>query len=249
MQDVKRKIQEAARFIENEIDSLPEIGLILGSGLGILADLIENATVIPYQSIPHFPMSTVEGHAGELVFGKIHDKSVVMMKGRFHLYEGYEAQDVTLPVRILKALGINHLIVTNAAGGVNASYEVGDLMLIVDHINNMGKNPLIGPNDADLGERFPDMSEAYSRRLIQIAQSVARKQQFTFREGIYMGNLGPTYETPAEVRMARLVGADAVGMSTIQLLLRDMRVSRCWVFHVLQTKQQGYCNKHFLTRK
>ncbi|WP_307414210.1 purine-nucleoside phosphorylase [Paenibacillus sp. W2I17] len=215
MQDIKRKIQEAAQFIEKEIDCRPEIGLILGSGLGILADLIENAKVIPYESIPHFPMSTVEGHAGELVFGQINNKSVVMMKGRFHLYEGYEAQHVTLPVRILKALGISQLIVTNAAGGVNADYEVGDLMLITDHINNMGRNPLIGPNEKDFGERFPDMSEAYSKRLIQIAQRVAEKQQYSFREGIYMGNLGPTYETPAEVRMARILGADAVGMSTI----------------------------------
>ncbi|MCK6073228.1 purine-nucleoside phosphorylase [Paenibacillus xylanexedens] len=215
MKDIKQKIQEAVLFIEKEMDCRPEIGLILGSGLGVLADLIENAKVIPYESIPHFPMSTVEGHAGELVCGQIKGKSVVMMKGRFHLYEGYEAQDVTLPVRILKALGINRLIVTNAAGGVNTNYEVGDLMLISDHINNMGRNPLIGPNDTELGERFPDMSEAYSKRLIQLAHRVAEKQKFSFREGVYMGNLGPAYETPAEVRMARIMGADAVGMSTI----------------------------------
>ncbi|WP_338553926.1 purine-nucleoside phosphorylase [Paenibacillus sp. KS-LC4] len=215
MKDIKQQIQEAALFIQKEIGCYPEIGLILGSGLGILADLIEDATVIPYETIPHFPVSTVEGHAGELVSGLINGKRVVMMKGRFHLYEGYEAQAVTFPVRVLKAIGVNQLIVTNAAGGVNTAFEVGDLMLISDHINNMGKNPLIGPNDKELGVRFPDMSEAYSKRLIQVAYRVADRQHFTFREGIYMGNLGPTYETPAEVRMARILGADAVGMSTI----------------------------------
>lgn len=215
MSNIKQQVQEAVSFIEQQIGFRPEIGLILGSGLGIIANLIEEATAIPYHTIPHFPVSTVEGHAGELVAGHIGGKPVVMMKGRFHLYEGYTATYVTFPVRVLKALGVNQLIVTNAAGGVNAEFEVGDLMLITDHINNMGTNPLIGPNDKELGDRFPDMSEAYSKRLIQLAREVAVSKEYTFREGVYMGNLGPTYETPAEVRFARVIGADAVGMSTV----------------------------------
>ncbi|WP_028550206.1 purine-nucleoside phosphorylase [Paenibacillus sp. UNC451MF] len=215
MSYTKKHSQEAVSFIESTIGFQPEIGLILGSGLGIIADLIEDAKVIPYHAIPHFPVSTVEGHAGELVAGQIQGKRVIMMKGRFHLYEGYAASFVTFPVRVMKAIGVKQLIVTNAAGGVNTDFEVGDLMLISDHINFMGTNPLIGPNDRELGERFPDMSEAYSKRLIQLAQKVAARQSFTFREGVYMGNLGPTYETPAEIRMARVLGADAVGMSTV----------------------------------
>lgn len=215
MSDDSKQIQAAAAFIEQIMGAKPEIGLILGSGLGVLADLIEDAKVIPYNKIPHFPLSTVEGHAGELVTGQIKGKHVVMMKGRFHLYEGYDAQSITFPVRVLKKIGVKKLIVTNAAGGVNMSFEVGELMLISDHINNMGQNPLIGPNDKDLGVRFPDMSEAYSKSLIQLAHTVAAKQNFKFQEGVYLGNLGPTYETPAEVRMARIMGADAVGMSTV----------------------------------
>ncbi|WP_339316116.1 purine-nucleoside phosphorylase [Paenibacillus sp. FSL R10-2734] len=215
MQNMRQQIKEAASFVEEKIGFRPQIGLILGSGLGVLADLIEEVKVIPYESIPHFPISTVEGHAGELVAGQIKGKHVIMMKGRFHLYEGYEAQSVSFPVRVLREIGVNQIIVTNAAGGVHFDYEVGDLMLIADHINNMGKNPLVGPNDKDLGVRFPDMSAAYSKRLIRLAHEVAKRESFEFREGVYMGNLGPTYETPAEVRMARLMGADAVGMSTV----------------------------------
>ncbi|MCS7462402.1 purine-nucleoside phosphorylase [Paenibacillus doosanensis] len=215
MSDAKQQIREAASFIENRLGLQPEIGLILGSGLGIIAELIQEARVIPYRAIPHFPVSTVEGHAGELVGGMIDGKPVVMMKGRFHLYEGYDASAVTFPVRVMKALGVKRLIVTNAAGGVNTGFEVGDLMLITDHINNMGVNPLIGPNDEELGVRFPDMSEAYSKRLIRLAHRVAESQGFAFREGVYMGNLGPSFETPAEIRMARILGADAVGMSTV----------------------------------
>ncbi|WP_425415483.1 purine-nucleoside phosphorylase [Peribacillus loiseleuriae] len=212
---MKAHIQESTSFIQNIIGFRPEIGLVLGSGLGVLADLIENSKVIPYETIPHFPSSTVEGHAGELVAGEIKGKGVVMLKGRFHLYEGYEGQAVTFPVRVLKALGVEKLIVTNAAGAVNMNFQVGELMLITDHINNMGRNPLIGPNDSNFGVRFPDMSEAYSRRFLGVAKRVASKQNFNLREGVYMANLGPTYETPAEVRIARILGADAVGMSTV----------------------------------
>lgn len=211
----KQRVNEAAAYIEQKLGFRPTIGLILGSGLGVLADLIEEAVVIDYSDIPHFPVSTVEGHASELVAGTIKGRQVVMMKGRFHQYEGYGAETVAFPVRVMKDLGVQTLIVTNAAGGVNTSYEVGDLMVIQDHINFMFRNPLIGPNDDELGVRFPDMSEAYSRRLGKLAHSVAEKQSFSLREGVYLGLLGPTYETPAEIRMIRTLGADAVGMSTV----------------------------------
>lgn len=215
MLNVKQHINEAASFLKEKLDFTPTLGLILGSGLGVLADLLEDVKTIPYSTIPHFPISTVAGHAGELVAGHIKGKNVIMMKGRFHLYEGYDTDFVTFPVRVLKELGVEKLVVTNAAGGVNTDFEVGDLMLISDHINNMGRNPLIGPNDMTLGTRFPDMSEAYSKRLLKIATNIAAKQNFAFRKGVYLANLGPTYETPAEIRMMRVMGADAVGMSTV----------------------------------
>jgi len=212
---VKKQIQEAAQFIEEKIGFNPQIGLILGSGLGVLADLIEDAKVIAYQDIPHFPVSTVEGHAGELVAGQIKGKNVIMMKGRFHPYEGYDLAKVSFPVRVLKQLGVTKLIVTNAAGGVNTSFNVGDLMVIKDHINFMFRNPLIGPNNNDLGVRFPDMSEAYSKKLQQLSHEVAAEQNFKLQEGVYAAVMGPSYETPAEIRMLRTIGADAVGMSTV----------------------------------
>jgi len=208
-------IQEAADYIRAKSGIRPEIGLILGSGLGILADLIQDGMSIPYQDIPHFPVSTVEGHEGELLLGTIEGRAVVMMKGRFHMYEGYGPQLTAFPVRVMKQLGIQSLLVTNAAGGVNTSYEAGDLMVISDHLNLTGQNPLIGPNDAGLGVRFPDMSEAYSRRLREIAKQTANQQGFSLQEGVYAGLLGPNYETPAEIVMLRTLGADAVGMSTV----------------------------------
>ncbi|SFR06777.1 MULTISPECIES: purine-nucleoside phosphorylase [unclassified Paenibacillus] len=208
-------IQEAADYIRAKSGIRPEIGLILGSGLGILADLIQDGISIPYQDIPHFPVSTVEGHEGELLLGTIEGRAVVMMKGRFHMYEGYGPQLTAFPVRVMKQLGIQSLLVTNAAGGVNTSYEAGDLMVISDHLNLTGQNPLIGPNDAGLGVRFPDMSEAYSRRLREIAKQTANQQGFSLQEGVYAGLLGPNYETPAEIVMLRTLGADAVGMSTV----------------------------------
>ncbi|MEK3721703.1 purine-nucleoside phosphorylase [Paenibacillus sp. FSL H8-0034] len=208
-------IKEAAQYIRTQYATAPQIGLILGSGLGVIADLVENATVIAYHDIPHFPISTVEGHAGELLLGTIHGKHVLLMKGRFHLYEGYGVDVVSFPVRVMKELGVQTLIVTNAAGGVNISYEVGDLMVIKDHINFTFRNPLIGPNFSELGVRFPDMSEAYSRRLRQTAHEVASEQGLKLPEGVYAGLTGPTYETPAEIRMLRTLGADAVGMSTV----------------------------------
>ncbi len=189
--------------------------LILGSGLGVLADLIEAAVVLKYEDIPHFPVSTVEGHAGELISGTIQGKSVILMKGRFHGYEGYGPETVSFPVRVMKQLGVHTLVVTNAAGGVNTGYEVGDLMLIKDHINMTSRNPLIGPNLSELGVRFPDMSEAYSRRLRELAHQVAYEQDIRLQEGVYFGLSGPSYETPAEIRMIRILGGDAVGMSTV----------------------------------
>lgn len=210
-----KKIQEAANYLQEKYSSIPKIGLILGSGLGVLADEIENAVKIPYEEIPGFPVSTVEGHAGQLVFGTIHDRQVVAMQGRFHYYEGYSFDKVTFPVRVMKELGVETLIVTNAAGGVNESFAPGNLMLISDHINNMGSNPLIGPNDSQLGVRFPDMSEAYAKDLRTVAREVAKSINLEIQEGVYVGNTGPSYETPAEVRMLRILGGDAVGMSTV----------------------------------
>ncbi|MBE9912962.1 purine-nucleoside phosphorylase [Paenibacillus donghaensis] len=208
-------IQEAAAYIQGKTQLKPEVGLILGSGLGILADLIQEGISIPYHDIPHFPVSTVEGHDGELLLGTIEGRAVVMMKGRFHMYEGYGPEVTAFPVRVMKELGVTSLLVTNAAGGVNTSYEPGDLMLISDHLNLTGKNPLIGPNDSALGVRFPDMSEAYSRRLRKLFKDLAAEKGISVQEGVYAGLLGPTYETPAEIKMLRTLGADAVGMSTV----------------------------------
>ena len=211
----KQHIQEAAAFIRSKTAVQPSIGMILGSGLGLMADSIQNAVVIPYGHIPHFPVSTVVGHAGEMWIGTLENKPVILMKGRFHLYEGYDAQLVSFPIRVMKELGVQTLIVTNASGGIQESYVPGDLMLIRDHINFMFRNPLIGPNDPTIGERFPDMSEAYSRRLRALAQEVGAQEGIPLREGVYLGLLGPSYETPAEIRMLRFLGADAVGMSTV----------------------------------
>jgi purine-nucleoside phosphorylase len=209
------KIQNAAQFLKGKYEKNPKIGLILGSGLGVLADEIEQPVKIAYNAIPDFPVSTVEGHAGQLVFGRINEVEVVAMQGRFHYYEGYSFEKVTFPVRVMKELGVEILIVTNAAGGVNESFSPGDLMIITDHINNMGTNPLIGPNDSRLGVRFPDMSEAYDKELRAMAKQISEKLNIKTQEGVYVGNTGPTYETPAEVRMIRTFGGDAVGMSTV----------------------------------
>jgi purine-nucleoside phosphorylase len=211
----KAMIEEAAAYIRSKTGLEPEIGLILGSGLGVLGDDLEASVVLHYSDIPHFPVSTVEGHAGELVIGKLAGRGVILMKGRFHLYEGYEPEKTAFPVRVMKALGVSKLLVTNAAGGVNLAYRPGDLMVISDHLNLTGRNPLIGPNDNTLGARFPDMSEAYSRRLREATKQTAKELGFEVREGVYAGLLGPNYETPAEIRMLRVIGGDAVGMSTV----------------------------------
>ncbi|MEQ7049304.1 purine-nucleoside phosphorylase [Paenibacillaceae sp. P-4] len=208
-------IQEAAAYIQSKISETPDVGLILGSGLGVLAELVEQPVTIAYGDIPHFPVSTVEGHAGELLIGKIAGRTVAMMKGRFHMYEGYGPELTAFPVRVMKAIGVSKLLVTNAAGGINTSYKPGDLMIISDHLNMTGRNPLIGANDSRLGVRFPDMSQAYSPQLRQKAKDVAASQGVELQEGVYVGFLGPNYETPAEIRMLRVLGGDAVGMSTV----------------------------------
>lgn len=210
----KTLIENSAQFLKEKSPTVPEIGLILGSGLGVLADEIEDPIKVPYDQIPAFPVSTVEGHAGQLVFGTLQGKSVVAMQGRFHFYEGYSLDKVTFPVRVMKELGVTTLVVTNAAGGVNETFEPGDLMIITDHLN-LGGNPLIGPNDSKFGPRFPDMSEAYTKELRSLAKNVANELNINIKEGVYVGMTGPSYETPAEIRMLRTLGGDAVGMSTV----------------------------------
>lgn len=208
-------ILEATSYIKNKSSYKPTIGLILGSGLGVLADEIDQSDKIKYEDIPNFPESTVEGHEGQLVLGELNSKKVIAMQGRFHYYEGYTMEQVTFPVRVMKALGVETIIVTNAAGGINQDYSPGDLMIINDQINFTGQNPLIGPNDSSLGDRFPDMSEPYSKELIDHANQCAKNLSLSVHEGVYLGVSGPTYETPAEIKMFQTMGADAVGMSTV----------------------------------
>ncbi|MBQ5934807.1 MAG: purine-nucleoside phosphorylase [Bacteroidales bacterium] len=214
-----KKIREAAAFIKENIgDKTPEVGIVLGSGLGKLADVIEAEAVIPYAKIPNFAKSTAIGHKGNFIFGKLAGKYVCAMQGRFHYYEGYPMEQVTLPIRVMATLGIKVLLVSNAAGGLNQSFSVGDLMIIRDHIN-MLPNPLIGKNFAEFGDRFPDMTAAYDLNLIKKVESIAKRAKIPVRKGVYLGNTGPSYETPAEVRYYLAIGADAVGMSTVPEVL------------------------------
>ena len=193
----------------------PKIGIILGTGLGNLVTELTDKTEIAYESIPNFPVSTVEGHSGKLIVGKLGGVDVLAMQGRFHFYEGYDMKQVTFPVRVMKALGVEYLLVSNAAGGMNPDFEIGDLMIIRDHINLFPEHPLRGRNDPQMGPRFPDMSEAYSRDLIAKAKEIAREHRIRVVEGVYVGTSGPTFETPAEYRYFRIIGGDAVGMSTV----------------------------------
>jgi len=209
------KVQETAAFIKAKINTTPEIGIILGTGLGGLINEIEDQVAIPYKTIPNFPVSTVEGHIGQLIFGKLGGRNIVAMQGRFHYYEGYSMQEVTFPIRVMKLLGIELLMLSNASGGLNSKFNIGDLMIITDHINLMPSNPLIGRNDDELGPRFPDMSEAYDKKIIAKAMEVARKNNIGHQTGVYAGVSGPTFETPAEYNYIRIIGADAVGMSTV----------------------------------
>ncbi len=213
------QIEGTVEAIRNRVGDAPQIGVILGTGLGGLGEKIEQAQAIPYDSVPHFPRATVEGHKGQLVFGRIGGKRVVVMEGRFHVYEGYTAQQVTYPVRVMRALGAEVLIVSNAAGGMNPKFAAGDLMVIADHINLMGINPLIGPNDDRLGLRFPDMSAPYDEPLIRLAERIAKEASIRLHRGVYVGVAGPNLETRAEYRFLRGIGADAVGMSTIPEVL------------------------------
>jgi len=215
VEDLKAKITESVEFINQKSNIKPKIAIILGTGLGRLAEDIQEKEIIPYSDIPNFPISTVQGHGGNLVLGKLENKEVVAMQGRFHYYEGYNLKEVTFPVRVMKKLGAEVIIISNAAGGMNRIFKRGDLMLITDHINLFGDNPLIGPNDEELGLRFPDMSEAYDRKLVELTLKVALKEKIKLHQGIYVGLTGPTLETPAEYRFLIKIGADAVGMSTV----------------------------------
>lgn len=221
------KVQETVQFLKNKTNYSPEYGIILGSGLGTFTDDINIEFTIPYADIPNFPVSTVQGHKGALVFGTIGNKQVVAMQGRFHYYEGYDMQTVTFPVRVLHYLGIQNLIVSNASGGVNPNYKVGDVVLIIDHINLFPDHPLRGTNEERFGPRFVNMSEPYSRTLQQKAKAIALQHNIDLKEGIYLGLQGPTFETLAEYKMVKILGADCVGMSTVPevIVARHMNLS------------------------
>lgn len=209
------KINQTADYLRSKVSDMPKIAIILGTGLGPLADMIEDKIVIPYHDIPNFPQSTVQGHKGNFIFGNLAGKRVMAMQGRFHYYEGYDMKTVTFPVRVMRALGAETLIVSNAAGGMNKEFRVGDVMVITDHINLVPENPLRGKNYDELGTRFPAMTEAYSKRLVAIADRLAAEKNIRLMHGVYVGTPGPTFETPAEYEYFRVIGGDAVGMSTV----------------------------------
>jgi purine-nucleoside phosphorylase len=214
----RQQVDEAIAAVRSHGDIRPQVGLVLGSGLGTLAEALERPITIDYARIPHWPLSTVEGHVGRLVLGRLEGVAVVLMQGRTHFYEGYSAARITFPIRVMQFLGVEVVVVTNAAGGLNLGYKAGDVMLIRDHINLVGMagySPLRGPNDPSFGPRFPDMSQPYDARLRELARRVAQEQQITLREGVYLWLAGPNFESPADVRFLRIAGADAVGMSTV----------------------------------
>ncbi len=208
-------IKQTADFIRSKVNRLPKTAIILGTGLGDLATRIKEDVSLPYNEIPNFPVSTVEGHAGRLIFGELGDKYVMAMQGRFHFYEGYSMKESTFPVRVMKALGVQTLFVSNASGGMNPNFRIGDIMIITDHINLFPEHPLHGKNYNELGPRFPAMNEAYSKRLIEKAREIAKEKNVRLVEGVYVGTQGPTFETPAEYRYFYRIGGDAVGMSTV----------------------------------
>lgn len=212
---LREKIAEAKKFIESRSKVKPKIGIIVGIGLGTLAKEIEIKAIVPYSDIPHFAVSTAPGHEGNLILGKLSGKMIMAMQGRFHLYEGYSLEEITFPIRIMKEMGVELLIESNVVGGMNPNFKAGDLMIITDHINLTGNNPLIGPNDERLGPRFPDMSEPYDKKLIELTKRIAIEEKIGIHQGVYVGLTGPNFETPAEYRFLRLIGADAVGMSTV----------------------------------
>ncbi|PIP54728.1 MAG: purine-nucleoside phosphorylase [Bacteroidetes bacterium CG23_combo_of_CG06-09_8_20_14_all_32_9] len=227
------KINRSAQFILKETSSVPEVGIILGTGLGGLVREIEITHILEYQDIPNFPISTVEGHRGKLIFGNLSGKKVIAMQGRFHFYEGYNMQEVTFPVRVMKRLGIKTLIVSNASGGVNPDFEIGDLMIINDHINLI-PNPLIGKNNPEFGPRFPDMSNAYDKKLIEKAEAIAKKNKIKVQKGIYTAVTGPTLETPSEYKYFRIIGSDAVGMSTVpEIIVAHQMEITCFAISII----------------
>jgi purine-nucleoside phosphorylase len=216
MSPLMQQLQETARFIQSKISASANTAIILGSGLGNLSSVIEPEFSIPYGEIPNFPVSTVEGHKGRLILGTLNGKKVWVMEGRFHFYEGYTAEQVVFPIRVLKLLGVENLFLSNAAGGVNKDYQVGDLMIIKDHISFFTINPLLGKNEAELGTRFPDMSEPYANSFIEKAKQIAAANNIKVHEGVYVGVTGPTFETRAEYQLIKISGGDVVGMSTVQ---------------------------------
>jgi purine-nucleoside phosphorylase len=220
-----KKINEAVAFIQEQFNTKPAVGIVLGSGLGSFIGEIAVEKEIPYSAIPHFPVSTVEGHSGKLIFGKLGGKNVVAMAGRFHYYEGYSTGEVVFPIRVMKFLGIETLLVSNAAGGTNQTFKVGDLMIIKDHISFFQPNPLLGKNEEAFGPRFPDMSEPYKKELIAKAKTIAAAKNIDLKEGVYCGVTGPTFETRAEYKLLSLIGGDAVGMSTVQEIIAAVHMS------------------------
>lgn len=212
---VMNKILESSQYILSKIPKKPKVGIVLGSGLGIYIDQIQNKIIIPYEEIPHFRRTSVEGHSGALIVGEVNGVAVAALQGRLHPYEGYAMEEIVHPVRTLAALGIEFIFLSNASGGINADFHPGDLVTISDHINFSGRNPLVGPNIAELGPRFPDMSNAYDKELRELLHTVAKNHHVEMKSGVYCSVLGPTYETPAEIRMLRVLGADLVGMSTV----------------------------------
>jgi purine-nucleoside phosphorylase len=212
---MKEKIIQAAKYISDKIKVKPTVALVLGSGLGKFADELKNAVAIPYEEIPHFPVSTVKGHAGKLVVGEAGGKQVIAMQGRFHYYEGYSMKEITFPMRVMLEVGVQDLIITNASGGLNRNFKVGDLMIMTDHMNHMGDNPLIGPNEDSMGTRFPPMQGVYTPALVEEAMKIGREIGAPVERGVYVAVSGPNYETAAELRAFRILGADAVGMSTV----------------------------------
>jgi len=209
------KIRQTAEYLKAQVSQLPDTGIILGTGLGQLVDHIRIVKEIPYSEIPNMPLSTVEGHSGKMIFGYLGDRYIVAMQGRFHYYEGYDMKQVTFPVRVMKAIGVETLFVSNAAGGMNKDFRVGDIMIITDHINLFPENPLRGKNYEELGTRFPAMTEPYSKELIAVADKIAAEKNIRVMHGVYVGTPGPTFETPAEYEYFRIIGGDAVGMSTV----------------------------------
>ncbi len=215
VEELQKRVKESSGFIQSQTSLRPKMGIILGTGLGELAEKIRDGVRIPYNTIQNFPQSTVEDHLGKLILGFFQDKVVVVMQGRFHYYEGYSLKRVTFPVRVMKELGINTLIISSAAGGLNPQFAPGEIMIITDHINLLGSNPLIGPNLKEWGERFPDMSEPYNKELVSLAERIALEERIRVHKGVYVAASGPSLETRAETRFLRLIGADAVGMSTV----------------------------------